>query len=121
MKRPNNTDIISVILLAVISIICITIPYLNKYIIVLIPYGLLLFLLPGYSIVSALSIKKSGLITKILVGILISMVITFILISTIHYTNTPFRYRLIIIALFTIFFAAVGYIRRVINLRKENL
>jgi len=120
MKRPKNTDIISVVLLAVISIICITVPYLNKYIIVLIPYGLLLFLLPGYSIVTALSIKKSGLITKILVGILISMVITFILISTIHYTNTPFRYRLIIIALFTIFFAAVGYIRRVIASREPD-
>ncbi|MEL7669271.1 DUF1616 domain-containing protein [Methanobacterium sp.] len=120
MKRPNNTDIILVVLLAVISIICITAPYLNKYIIVLIPYGLLLFLLPGYSIVSALSTKKSGLITKILVGILISMVITFILISTIHYTKTPFRYRLIIIALFTIFFAAVGYIRRVISSKKPD-
>jgi uncharacterized membrane protein len=120
MKRPNNTDIILVVLLAVISIICITAPYLNKYIIVLIPYGLLLFLLPGYSIVSALSTKKSGLITKILVGILISMVITFILISTIHYTKTPFRYRLIIIALFTIFFAAVGYIRRVIASKKPD-
>jgi uncharacterized membrane protein len=120
MKRPKNTDIILVVLLSVISIICITIPSLNKYIIVLIPYGLLLFFLPGYSIVTALSIKKSGLITKILVGILISMVITFILISTIHYTNTPFRYRLIIIALFTILFAAVGYIRRVIASRKPD-
>ncbi|MCZ3364276.1 MULTISPECIES: DUF1616 domain-containing protein [Methanobacterium] len=120
MKRPNNTDIILVVLLAVISIVCITTPHLNKYIIVLIPYGLLLFFLPGYSIVTALSIKKSGLITKILVGILISMVITFILISTIHYTNTPFRYRLIIIALFTILFAAVGYIRRVIASRKPD-
>lgn len=48
------------------------------------------------------------------------MVITFILISTIHYTNIPFRYRLIIIALFTIFFAAVGYIRRVISSRKPD-
>ncbi len=48
------------------------------------------------------------------------MVITFILISTIHYTNTPFRYRLIIIALFTILFAAVGYIRRVIASRKPD-
>lgn len=48
------------------------------------------------------------------------MVITFILISTIHYTNTPFRYRLIIIALFTIFFAAVGYIRRVIASREPD-
>lgn len=48
------------------------------------------------------------------------MVITFILISTIHYTKTPFRYRLIIIALFTIFFAAVGYIRRVISSKKPD-
>ena len=120
MKRPNNTDIILVVLLAVISIVCIMTRSLNKYVIVLIPYGLLLFFLPGYSILTVLSTKKISLSTKILVGILISMVITFILISTIYYTKTPFKYRLLIIAGATIAFAAVGYVRRVIASRKPD-
>ena len=120
MKRPNNTDIILIVLLAVISIVCIMTRSLNKYIIVLIPYGLLLFFLPGYSILTALSTKKISLSTKILVGILISMVITFILISTIHYTKTPFKYRLVIIAGFTLAFAAIGYVRRVMASRKPD-
>ena len=120
MKRLNNRDIILVILLALISIACITTRSLNKYVIVLIPYGLLLFFLPGYSIVTALSTKKRALSTKILVGVLISIVITCILVSTIHYTKTPFKYRLLIIAAVTLFFAAVGYIRRVIDSRKPD-
>ena len=120
MKRLNNRDIILVILLALISIACITTRSLNKYVIVLIPYGLLLFFLPGYSIVTALSTKKRALSTKILVGILISIVITCILVSTIHYTKTPFKYRLLIIAAVTLFFAVVGYIRRVIASRKPD-
>ena len=120
MKRPNNTDIILIVLLAVISIVCIMTRSLNKYMIVLIPYGLLLFFLPGYSILTALFTKKIALSTKILVGILISMVITFILISTINYTKTPFTYRLLIIAVITLLLAAVGYIRRAIASRKPD-
>ena len=48
------------------------------------------------------------------------MVITFILISTIHYTKTPFTYRLLIIAVITLLLAAVGYIRRAIASRKPD-
>lgn len=120
MKRPNNTDIILVVLLAVISIVCITTRSLNKYIIVLIPYGLLLFFLPGYSILTALSTKNRSLISKILIGVLISMVILFLFISSPQYIKITFKNRLLVLAAVTLIFAAVGYIRRVLASRKPD-
>ena len=120
MKRPNNTDIILVVLLAVISIICITTRSLNKYIIVLIPYGLLLFFLPGYSILTAVSTKKRALSSKILIGILISMVILFFFISSPHYIKVTFKNRLLILTGLILVFAAIGYVRRIIDSRKPD-
>ena len=120
MKRLNNRDIILVILLAVISIACIKTRFLDKNILVLVPYGLLLFFLPGYSILSALSTKNRVLSSKILIGVIISLIILFLFISSTHYIKLSFRNRLLVLAAITLVFAVVGYMRRVIASRKPD-
>ena len=120
MKRSYNLDIILVVLLAIISIVCITNHSLNKYIIVLIPYGLLLFFLPGYSILTALSTKNRSLNSRILIAILISVVVLFLFISSPHYIKVTFKNRLLILTAVILFFAAVGYIRRFMASRKPD-
>ncbi len=112
MKRINNIDIISVILLTIIFSICITIPSLNRHIEIVIPYMFMIFFLPGYSVLTVLSAKNRGLISKILISILISIIILFLLISFAHYISISFKTILMILTITTLFFAALGYIQR---------
>lgn len=112
MNKINNIDVISVILLAIISIVCIITPSLNMHIEIIIPYMLSIFFLPGYSILITLSTKNKGIISKSLISILISIVILFLLILVTHYINITSKNIAIILTIVTIFFAAVGYIKR---------
>lgn len=112
MKRSYNIDIILVVLLAIISFICISTPDLNKYSAAVIPYLLLLFFLPGYSILIALSTKR-GLIRRIVMGIILSSVIVFSYTTFSNQVEIPFETFLLILTGLTLFFAAAGYIRRI--------
>ncbi len=120
MKRINNIDLISVILLAIIIIICITFPSLNEHSEALILYALLLFFLAVYSILTALSIKNKSPINKILIGILISLVLLFLFILSPNYLKITIINQLLILAGITLFFTALGYIKRVKTSKKPD-
>lgn len=120
MKRINNIDLISVILLAIIFIICITFPSLNEHSEALILYALLLFFLAAYSILTALSTKNRSPSNKILIGILISLVLLFLFILYSNYIKITVINRLLILAVITLFFAALGCIKRVKASKKPD-
>lgn len=80
MKQLQNRDIILVILLAVISLTCILISPLNTFPLRIIPCVLILFILPGYSLLTALYPAKKNFTFKkhLLISMILSLVITLI-------------------------------------------
>lgn len=111
MKRSYNLDIILVILLALISLACLSIKGSSKYFAVVALYILLTFFLPGYSLFSALSSKNTRLAKKIAMGVLLSIFILLLFISTLQYTDLHFKTLLQTLAGITIFFAIIAYLR----------
>jgi len=77
MKKLYNADIFLVILLAFIATVSIFTYPLNTFPLRVLPSFLMLFLLPGYALASALyPYKKFGLIKHLLLGIILSASLT---------------------------------------------
>lgn len=120
MSKIFQKDITVITLLALISIACILIPSLNKFSAVIVLYVLLLFFLPGYTILTALFPKDTGLFGKIIKGIVISFFIVLLFSSSSKQINISFETFLLTLAVLSIFLALIGYIRRFISLKKPK-
>lgn len=116
MKQLQNRDIILVILLAVISLTCILIPPLNTFPIRIIPCVLILFILPGYSLLTALYPAKKGFTFKkrLFISIILSLVITlmFSLITIYSGFKIPYTSFLSLLAAVTFLMLIIAYRRR---------
>lgn len=112
MRKIFQKDIIAVFLLTFIPILYFLTPPSNKLTIAIIPYILLMLFLPGYSIIIVLSPENNKLIRKILLGIPVSIIILSLFDLSFNYFQISSKYLLLTLALITLFFAVIGYIRR---------
>ncbi|MDI6724004.1 MAG: DUF1616 domain-containing protein [Methanobacterium sp.] len=116
MKQLQNRDIILIILLAVISLTCILISPLNTFPLRIIPCVLILFILPGYSLLTALYPTKENFTFKkrLLVSIILSMVITllFSLITVYFGFKMPYTSFLSLLVAVTFLVLIIAYRRR---------
>ncbi len=116
MKQLQNRDILMVILLSIISILCIFVPPLNEFPLRVVPATLLLFILPGYALITVLyPLKESfGLKKRILFGIILSTAITifFSLISV--FSASKFSYNLFftVLVIITVLMGTITHIKR---------
>jgi uncharacterized membrane protein len=117
MNKLFQKDILLIILLALISLACLSIKGSSKYIEVVIPYVILMFFLPGYAIFKAAYPKKTGYIAKIIVGIVLSVIIMVLLTSTTNPNKIHIKSLLQTLVEITLFFAAIAYIRVVMGLK----
>ena len=118
MKRLFNIDIILVGLLSVISLFSILIPSLYDFKGTSIIYVLLLIFLPGYSLLIVFTPKKDKLTLKIIMGVPVSIVILFLFSLVYSYIEINSKTLLLILAVITIVFSILGYIRRRKNSKK---
>ncbi len=117
MNKLFQRDIILIILLALISLACLSIKGSSKYIVVLIPYVIITFFLPGYAIFKAVYPKKTGYTAKIIVSIVLSIFILVLLTSTTSPSKVYIKSLLWTLSEITLFFAVVAYIRIVLGLK----
>ena len=120
MNKLFQKDIILIILLALISLACISIKGSSKYIEVLIPYVILMFFLPGYAIFKAIYPKKTGYGAKIIVGVVLSIFILALLTSTTNLNKVHIKSLLQTLAEITLFFTAIAYIRVVMGSKNQG-
>lgn len=117
MNKLFQKDIILIILLALISLACLSIKGSSKYMEVMIPYVILMFFLPGYAIFRAVYPKKTGYAAKIIVGIVLSVIILALLTSNTNPNKIHIKSLLQSLVEITLFFAVIAYIRVVISIK----
>jgi len=119
MNKVFQKDLILVILIALIALACLSIKGTSKQLVVMIPYVILLFFLPGYAIISAVS-PNTGLATKIITGIVISIITLSLLTFNADYSKVHIKPLLQTLAEITLFFAFIAYLRIFITSKRPG-
>lgn len=120
MNKLFQKDIIFMVLIALISLACLSIKGSSSYVEVLIPYVILMFFLPGYAIFKTIYPKKTGNDAKIVVGVVLSIFILFLLTSTTKPSKINIEPLLQTLAEITLFFAFIAYLRIFIGSKKPG-
>jgi hypothetical protein len=118
MNKVFQKDLILVILIALIALACLSIKGTSKQLVVMIPYVILLFFLPGYAIIRAVAPKNMGSAAKIIMGIVISIIILSLLTFNADYSKVHIKPLLQTLAEITLFFAFIAYLRIFITSRQ---
>lgn len=105
-------DLVFVLILDVLSIIWLITPSLNTYPLLIIPYALLILVLPGYSLLAALkpSVYQMGMSLRSILTVNLSILLTILVFVVLN--NPPLESLINALAALTIFFTIVGLARR---------
>lgn len=108
-------DLLFVLILDVLSIIWLITPSLNNYPLIIIPYTLLILVLPGYSLLAALkpSVYQMGMSLRGILTVNLSLIVSILVFIILN--NPPLESLFNALAALIIFFTIVGFARRIVH------